>query len=93
MNAMWRTHGACATTSNQRDFVMRDHGQVVDLSGGQRRIGLGFRDSPDSTILFSIAVTLDWNRLQFKNFEGRHMQQIVFLLTLRDAAPPHRLRG
>jgi hypothetical protein len=43
--------------------------------------------------LFSIAVTLDWNRLQFKNFEGRHMQQIVFLLTLRDAAPPHRLRG
>ena len=39
----------------------------------------------DGAIPVSIAVTLDLNRLQFTKFEGRHMQQIVFLMTLLDA--------
>lgn len=34
----------------------------------------------------SIAVTVDLTRLQFTTFEGRHMQQIVFLMTLLDAS-------
>jgi VWFA-related protein len=41
--------------------------------------------SKDGSIPVSIGITLDVNRLQFKTANGRHIQQIVFLMTLLDA--------
>jgi VWFA-related protein len=40
----------------------------------------------DGAIPVNIGITLDMNRLQFKTANGRHMQQIVFLMTLLDAS-------
>jgi hypothetical protein len=39
----------------------------------------------DGTVPVSIGITVDANRLQFTTYNGRHMQQIVFLLILLDA--------
>jgi hypothetical protein len=39
----------------------------------------------DSAIPVSVAITIDVNRLPFVTSHGRHMQQIVFLMTLLDA--------
>jgi len=43
------------------------------------------KDGTDATIPVSIGITIDVNRLQFASAHGRHMQQIVFLMTLLDA--------
>jgi VWFA-related protein len=44
------------------------------------------KDGPkDDSIPVSIHITVDLNRLQFAIANGRHMQQMVFLMTLLDA--------
>jgi VWFA-related protein len=59
--------------------TLRDVPATVALAGGQ----------PDGTkegmLPVSIGITVDMNRLQFTTANGRHMQQIVFLMTLLDA--------
>jgi VWFA-related protein len=56
--------------------TLRDVPATVALAGGQ---------PADGAIPVSIGITLDVNRLQFIISHGRHMQQIVFLMTLLDA--------
>jgi hypothetical protein len=56
--------------------ALEDIPTTIRLAGGQPKDGI---------IPVSIAITLDVNRLQFATSHGRHMQQIVFLMTLLDA--------
>jgi VWFA-related protein len=49
---------------------------AVALAGGSPK---------DGAVPLSIDITLDVNQLQFKAANGRHVQQIVFLMTLLDA--------
>jgi VWFA-related protein len=50
---------------------------AVTLTGGQPK---------DGAIPVSIGITVDVNGLQFTSSHGRHMQQIVFLMTLLDGS-------
>jgi VWFA-related protein len=56
---------------------------TVAVGDGQSKDGA--KDGTDGTIPVSIGITVDVNRLQFATANGRHMQQIVFLMTLLDA--------
>jgi VWFA-related protein len=56
--------------------TLHDVAATVTLGAGQPK---------DGTIPVSIGVTVDVNGLQFTTANGRHMQQIVFLMTLLDA--------
>lgn len=56
--------------------TLRDVAATVALAGGPPK---------DEIIPVSIDITLDVNQLQFKTANGRHVQQIVFLMTLLDA--------
>lgn len=55
--------------------ILHDVPATVALAGGQPK---------DGAIPISIAVTVDVNGLEFKTWHGRHMQQLVFLMTLLD---------
>jgi VWFA-related protein len=55
--------------------TLNDVPATVTLADGQPK---------DGTVPLSIGITLDVNRLQFTTAKGRHMQQIVFLMTLLD---------
>ena len=59
--------------------TLHDVPATVALTGGQAKDG-----TDHGTIPVSIGVTVDLNRLQFTSANGRHMQQIVFLMTLLD---------
>jgi VWFA-related protein len=61
--------------------TLHDVPATVALAGGQSKGGAN-----DGTIPVSIGVTVDVNRLQFTSANGRHMQQIVFLMTLLDVS-------
>jgi VWFA-related protein len=56
--------------------TLRDVAASVTLAGGSPK---------DGEIPVSIGITVDVNRLQFTATHGRHMQQIVFLMTLLDS--------
>jgi VWFA-related protein len=56
--------------------ALHDVPAAVSLSGGSPK---------DGVVPVSIGVTLDVNRLQFATWHGRHMQQLVFLMTLLDS--------
>jgi VWFA-related protein len=56
--------------------ALHDVPATVTVAGGQQK---------DGTPPVSIGVTVDLNRLSFTTANGRHMQQIVFLMTLLDA--------
>jgi hypothetical protein len=56
--------------------ALHDVPATVALAGGQAK---------DGAIPVSIVVTVDVNGLAFKTWHGRHMQQLVFLMTLLDA--------
>jgi VWFA-related protein len=58
---------------------LHDVPATVALGAGQPK------DGTEGTIPVSIGITVDVNRLQFTTANGRHMQQIVFLMTLLDA--------
>jgi VWFA-related protein len=60
--------------------TLQDVPATVALAGAQAKDGTN-----GGTIPVTIRVTVDLNRLQFTTFHGRHMQQIVFLMTLLDA--------
>jgi hypothetical protein len=62
-----------AVFSNQ---TLQDVPASVMLAGGQPN---------DGVVPVSVNITVDVNRLQFASSRGRHMQQIVFLMTLLDA--------
>jgi VWFA-related protein len=62
-----------AVFSNQ---TLQDVPAAVTLFGGLPK---------DGVVPVSVGVTVDVNRLQFASSHGRHMQQIVFLMTLLDA--------
>ena len=62
-----------AVFSNQ---TVGDVAASVALTGGQPK---------DGAFPISIRITVDLNRLQFTTARGRHMQQIVYLMTLLDA--------
>jgi VWFA-related protein len=53
---------------------------VAFLSAGQPKDA-----AKDGAIPISVGITVDVNRLPFVTSHGRHMQQIVFLMTLLDA--------
>jgi hypothetical protein len=53
---------------------------TVTLADGQPKDGDNVGMIP-----VSIRITFDVNRLQFATSKGRHMQQLVFLMTLLDA--------
>jgi VWFA-related protein len=56
--------------------TLSDIPATVSLAGGQTK---------DGAIPVSIGITIDVGRLQFASAQGRHMQQIAFLMTLLDA--------
>jgi hypothetical protein len=56
--------------------ILHDVPAAVSLAGGQPK---------DGVIPVSVGITVDVNRLQFASSHGRHMQQIVFLMTLLNA--------
>lgn len=56
--------------------TLHDVPATVALAGGPRQ---------DGSITVSIGITVDVSQLQFTTAHGRHMQQIVFLMTLLDA--------
>jgi hypothetical protein len=66
-----------AVFSNQ---ALHDVPATVALEAGQPKEG-----AKDGAIPVSIGITIDVNRLQFTTANGRHMQQIAFLMTLLDA--------
>jgi VWFA-related protein len=66
-----------AVFSNQ---TLHDVPATVALAGGRPKDGTKAGMFP-----VSIGITVDLNRLQFTTANGRHMQQIVFLMTLLDA--------
>ncbi|MGA3239754.1 MAG: VWA domain-containing protein [Bryobacteraceae bacterium] len=57
--------------------TLHDVPATVTLAGGQPADG--------TTATVSIRIALDVNRLQFATANGRHMQQLVLLMTLLDA--------
>jgi hypothetical protein len=57
--------------------ALRDVPATVVVSAGQPK---------DGSIPISIGLTVDVNRLPFETANGRHIQQIVFLMTLLDAS-------
>jgi VWFA-related protein len=61
--------------------TLRDVPATVTLGAGQPKDG-----TKDGTIPVSIGITVDLNRLQFTTANGRHMQQIVYLMTLLDVS-------
>jgi hypothetical protein len=66
--------------------TLRDVPATVTLGAGQAKDGTdGTKDGTAGTIPVSIGITIDVNRLQFGTANDRHMQQIVFLMTLLDA--------
>jgi VWFA-related protein len=56
--------------------ILEDVAATVTLAGGQPK---------DGVIPVSVGIAVDVGRLQFASSHGRHMQQIVFLMTLLDA--------
>jgi VWFA-related protein len=60
--------------------TLHDFPATVTLGAGQPKDGT--RNGP---LPVSIGVTVDINRLQFTTANGRHMQQLVLLMTLLDA--------
>jgi hypothetical protein len=56
--------------------ALNDVPATVALAGGQPEGG---------AIPVSVGITVDVNRLLFTTYRGRHMQQLVFLMTLLDA--------
>ena len=60
--------------------TLHDVPATVALAGGQPKDG-----TKAGMLPVSIGITVDMNRLQFTIANGRHMQQIVFLMTLLDA--------
>ncbi len=66
--------------------TLRDVPATVTLGAGQAKDGTdGTKDGTAGTIPVSIGITIDVNRLQFGTANDRHLQQIVFLMTLLDA--------
>jgi len=67
--------------------VLHDVPATVALETGQPKDGAkdGTTDGTDGTFPVSIGITIDVNRLEFATANGRHMQQMVFLMTLLDA--------
>jgi VWFA-related protein len=64
--------------------TLRDVPATVALAGGQPKDGT-IDGTKEGMIPVSIGITVDVNGLQFSSANGRHMQQIVFLMTLLDA--------
>jgi VWFA-related protein len=60
--------------------MLRDVPATVASAGGQPKDG-----TKEGMLPVSVGITVDINRLQFTIANGRHMQQIVFLMTLLDA--------
>jgi VWFA-related protein len=60
--------------------TLRNVPATVILGAGQPKDG-----TQDGAISVSIGIAVDLNRLQFTTAHGRHLQQIVFLMTLLDA--------
>ena len=60
--------------------TLHDVPATVTLADGQPHDG-----DKEGMIPVSIRITFDVNRLQFATARGRHMQQLVFLMTLLDA--------
>jgi hypothetical protein len=64
--------------------TLHDVPATVTLADG-RPDGSRSKDGMEGMIPVSIRITFDVNRLQFAIAKGRHMQQLVFLMTLLDA--------
>jgi VWFA-related protein len=60
--------------------ILHDVPATVTLADGQPK-----DEDKEGMIPVSIRITFDVNRLQFATAKGRHMQQLVFLMTLLDA--------
>jgi len=61
--------------------TLHDFAATVALGAAAPKDG-----TKDGTVAVSIGITVDLNGLQFGTANGRHMQQIAFLMTLLDAS-------